>query len=186
MILAGTGHRPNKLRIGALDGYQPRVQTRLMDLARAALRRRRPDLVISGMAIGWDTALAIAAVDVGIPFDAYVPFEGQESRWPPAARGVYRDLLRLARRTIIVSEAGYSPEAMQFRNERMVDDCDSLLALWNGTPGGTANCLRYADAVGRPYENLWRQWVRHADPTRRPPEPLSDPVMAGLLAAAGA
>ena len=26
----------------------------------------------------------------------------------------------------------------------MVDMCNELIAIWNGTSGGTANCIRYA------------------------------------------
>ena len=43
----------------------------------------------------------------------------------------------------MVSNGPYTSAAMQVRNEWMADHCDVLLALWNGTPGGTANCLRY-------------------------------------------
>jgi len=42
-ILAGTGHRPDKL-----GGYGAGVSTRLVDLARVALMNYRPDEVVSG------------------------------------------------------------------------------------------------------------------------------------------
>ena len=32
---------------------------------------------------------------------------------------------------------------MQKRNEFMVDNSDLVVAVWNGTSGGTANCLAY-------------------------------------------
>jgi hypothetical protein len=34
------------------------------------------------MARGWDLALAKAAVELGLPLFAAIPFVGQESRWP--------------------------------------------------------------------------------------------------------
>lgn len=184
MIIAGTGHRPDKLRIGALDGYHPAVHARLVDLARAALLREAPERVISGMALGWDTALAEAALELGIPFDAYVPFAGQESRWPEPSRRHYHDLLARAHRVEIVCPGGYSPEKMQRRNERMVDDADFLLALWDGSAGGTRNCIAYAEEVGRPYRNLWPSWARHTG-TREPAPRPGDAVLASLLEAAG-
>lgn len=162
MIDAGTGHRPEKLRIGSRSAYHPQVFERVVDLARAVLERRRPSRVISGMALGWDTALAVAATELGIPFDAYVPFEGQESRWPAPARRRYHALLARAARVVVVCPGGYSREKLQRRNERMVDDADHLLALWSGAPGGTRDCLVYAELRGRTHENLWRHWVRHA------------------------
>lgn len=163
MIIAGTGHRPKSLRIGALDGYHPAVLSRLTDLARAALQRRAPTLTISGMALGWDTALVQASLDLGIPFDAYLPFAGQELRWPAPAQRRYHELLARARRVVIVSEGGYDVEKMHIRNERMVDDSDFLLALWDGFPkGGTFRCVEYAIQVNRAHDNLWRFWIRHA------------------------
>ena len=46
------------------------------------LERARPDAVISGMALGWDQAVARATADLGIPWVAAITFEGQESKWP--------------------------------------------------------------------------------------------------------
>ncbi len=169
MIDAGTGHRPEKLLIGSSNAYDPRVFQRVVDLARAVLERRRTTRVISGMALGWDTALATAAVQLGIPFDAYIPFEGQESRWPTPARRRYQELLARAARIVVVCPGGYSREKLQRRNERMVDDADHLLALWSGAPGGTRDCLVYAELRGRTHENLWRHWVRHAAAPSYPP-----------------
>lgn len=186
MIVAGTGHRPNKVLIGQRNAYHPDVHLRLVDLARATLRRKQPTRVISGLAQGWDTALALAAVELGIPFHAYVPFQGQESKWPDAARRRYHDLLRLAERVLIVCPGGYSMEKLQRRNECMVDDSDLLAALWNGTPGGTRNCLDYADRVGRQAENVWRRWVRHAGGTQPQRSVLAEnPVYTALLESAG-
>jgi len=162
MIIAGTGHRPDKIRIGPLDAYHPAVANRLAALARAAVGRLAPSLVISGIAQGWDTALAQAALDLRIPFDAHVPFIGQESRWPPAAQRRYHALLGSARRVVITSPGGYSAVKMHIRNVRMVDDSDVLLALWDGSRGGTFNCVDYAVGAGRRIEYLWRHWVRHA------------------------
>ncbi|MBD2505253.1 hypothetical protein H6G83_32415 [Anabaena azotica FACHB-119] len=53
-IIAATGHRPTKL-----GGYSPAVLSRLTDLATAYFERISPTQVISGMALGWDTAIAI-------------------------------------------------------------------------------------------------------------------------------
>jgi uncharacterized phage-like protein YoqJ len=163
MIIAGTGHRPHKFRIGALNGYHPAVLTRLTDLARAALQREKPTRVLSGMALGWDTALVQAALDLSVPFEAYLPFAGQELRWPLPAQRRYHELLSKAARVVTVSEGGYSAEKMHIRNVRLVDDSQHLLALWNGIPGGgTFDCLKYADRVNRTYTNLWQSWIRHA------------------------
>ncbi len=156
MILAGTGHRPDKL-----GGYNTHVAQRLQTLASAALTKHQPQLVISGMALGWDQALAEAAVAHDIPFHAYVPFEGQESMWPLQAQQRYQDLLWKADKVIIVCEGSFAAWKMQKRNEAMVDACDKVLALWNGTSGGTANCVAYAKTQNKPIFNLWHSWEKY-------------------------
>lgn len=154
MIVAATGHRPNKL-----GGYGEETKAKLYQLA-SNWFAAHPDIdsVISGMELGWDTAWADAAHSRGIPYVAAVPFKGQESFWPDATRARYSYLLERAERVEIVSSGGYSPRAMLVRNAWMVDHSTLLVALWNGTPGGTANTIRYAKLRSRTIENLWSKW----------------------------
>lgn len=116
-------------------------------------------MAISGMALGWDTAWAVAAIRLGVPLIAAVPFDGQESRWPAESQRRFRSILEHAREVHVVSAGGYSPAAMHARNRWMVDRCDLLCALWNGSSGGTAGCVAYARSVGRRTENLWQRWI---------------------------
>ena len=62
MIIAGTGHRPDKL-----GGYSDDVLSKLIKLARTTLFDLKPKKVISGMALGWDMALAYAALALTEP-----------------------------------------------------------------------------------------------------------------------
>lgn len=153
MILAGTGHRPNKL-----GGYYAQAEEDLRWFATRFLKDGPATHVVTGMAQGWDTALAVACVRLCIPFTAAVPFDGQDARWPSGVRDLYAKLLAQASRVVVCSPGGYSPKAMQIRNEWMVDNCDQVVALWNGTPGGTSNCVRYCESVGRSWVNLWPLW----------------------------
>jgi uncharacterized phage-like protein YoqJ len=157
LIIAGTGHRPK-----TLGSYDPRTAQRLVDLAGAALEKYRPAQLISGMALGWDTALATAAHDLNIPFVAAVPFRGQELAWPEESRDRYHRLLAVATEVTVVSKGGFSAAKMQRRNEWMVDRCDLVLALWNGGPGGTGNCVAYASLRERKVVNLWSSWVKYS------------------------
>lgn len=154
MIIAGTGHRPAKL-----GGHSVAVDDLLFDLAVHFLESVQPHTVISGMALGWDTALADAALALGIPLWAAVPFHGQESTWRQWQQARHHDMLRRAARVHYVSKGGYSPRAMQRRNEWMVDECDALVSLWDGSSGGTANCIAYANTVRRDGWNLWLSYV---------------------------
>lgn len=154
MIICGTGHRPNKL-----GGYGNSAAENVYLTARKALLQLKPAKVISGMAMGWDMALAEAAVDLGIPFCAAIPFGGQESRWFPETVKRYHELVGKAETVEYVSDPGYAAWKMQVRNEWMVNHCDLVLALWDGSTGGTGNCIAYAEKVDKPIANVWDMYL---------------------------
>jgi uncharacterized phage-like protein YoqJ len=158
MIVAATGHRPNKL-----GGYDDAILGRLVGLADMYLKTTMASAtdVISGMALGWDTAVALAALDIGIPLTAAVPFDGQEDAWPPEARRRYQNIIARATKVHVVSPGGYDIWKLHARNEWMVDNADRMVALWDGgEKGGTAACVRYAEKKGKPVDNLWDTWCR--------------------------
>lgn len=163
MILAGTGHRPDKL-----GGYDPHTGVRVARLAVRVLEHYQPQIVLSGMAQGWDMALAQAAVSLKIPYHAYVPFNGHHMVWPSATKAYYHALLARAAFVKVCSAGDYTPKAMQVRNQCLVDNCDLLVALWNGSSGGTANCLSYATFVNTPFINVWRHYQEDTDENKTP------------------
>lgn len=155
MRITVTGHRPNKLRGLDVDAF-----------ALAAFASRAPagaEFNI-GMALGWDLACAQACTRLGIPYRAFIPFEGQELRWPSADRMRYTLLLNCATDVQVVSRVPCR-EAYTDRNKVMVDNCAAVWALWDGSAGGTGHCVGYA--MGRQFEvwNWWQSfltWGQHA------------------------
>ena len=155
-IVAGTGHRPNKL-----GGYSDAVFSLLVRLATMALTAAKPKKVISGMALGWDMALAEAAVRLGIPFIAAIPHTNQAGKWPKKSQERYNKLLEKAERVEDISRGlPYHPSFMQARNVWMTDHCDLLLALWDGSSGGTGNCVEYAKRKKRRTKNFYATWEK--------------------------
>jgi len=152
-IICVTGHRPDKL-----GGYDRSVQVALERLAYTHLKEIAPTGVVTGMALGWDQAVAAACMDLGIPFLAAVPFHGQEGNWPSRSQELYRLYLSYASKIVYVCEGGYAAHKMQTRNEWMVDHTSAVLALHDGTAGGTGNCVVYARSKGKPIKNLWRYY----------------------------
>lgn len=146
MIVAFTGHRPEKI-----GGYKLPNPTYLhvYKEIESTLKKLNPDKVISGMALGVDQIAAYIAYKLKIPFIAAVPFEGQEKAWPFKSQHIYKILLKNAIETVIVCDGGYAGYKLQKRNEWMVDHCDILIAVWDGTSGGTANCVNYAQSVNK-------------------------------------
>lgn len=156
LIIAGTGHRPDKL-----GGYSAQVSVRLFDLAVATLKHYKPDKIISGGALGWDTAIAMASIELNIPLVLATPFKGQEVKWYFQDKLKYKRILKLADAVVTVSQGGYSAKKMQIRNQWMVDNSNVILALWDGSKGGTANCVNYAQKRNVKIINVWNSWVRY-------------------------
>lgn len=135
MIIAITGHRPQHLPPGA----EPNVKA----LVAWALREMKATMLISGMALGVDQWAAEVALDLGVPLLAAIPCSDQDRFWTPQTRAKYHSLLARAQHSDIV-QAPYHSGCMQERNIWMVDRAAMVLAVFNGTSGGTAHCVKYA------------------------------------------
>lgn len=149
-----TGHRPKKL-----GGYEPEsplnraIQGKIQELLIRAKNYPYPDdlVIISGMAIGCDQWWAEIALDLGLEVHAYIPFIGQESRWPPEAQAKYQELLKRCKEVICVSSGPYFSWKLQKRNRAMVDASDLAVAIWDGSISGTGNCISYLQKKKVPY-----------------------------------
>lgn len=155
MRLAVTGHRPQRL-----GGFDKQTFNNLVEFAKTTLAKLQPELVITGMALGWDQAVAQACVELEIPFHAYVPFKGQEGKWFHHNKVKYNELLLQAEKIVIVCEGGYHPDKLHKRNEAMVDNADALLAMFDGIPkGGTYRCYQYAKLKGVTVYNCFKSYA---------------------------
>jgi len=144
MIVCATGHR--KIAV---------PEDRLIEIATDYLAETDPFRVISGMALGWDQAVARAAINLCIPLTAAVPFPQQPKLWPDHDQWNWTELIAAADRVHVVSDY-YRMSALEERNRWMVDNCDRVLAFWDGSVnGGTANCIRYATKKKCPIDNVW-------------------------------
>jgi len=146
MIVGFTGHRPDKL--GAWDPLCPVVE-RVKTAIRQFLVETQPEHVITGMALGVDQWAAYEAIDLGIPFVAALPCDNPESPWPLTSQKRFHELLVKAQQVVVVSPGPYKPWKLQRRNEWIVQNCDLLAAVWDGSRGGTANCVGYARSIER-------------------------------------
>ena len=152
--IAFTGHRPNK--IGGYDATNPlRIAVRkaikeALQRAIAKFGESHRIVVISGGALGVDQDAASVAHSLGLPFIVAVPCKGQDSKWPESSKKKYQTMLKYAERVVMVHDGPYNNTCMQDRNKWMVDNCHALVAVWDGTSGGTANCVKYARSVGKP------------------------------------
>lgn len=103
---------------------------------------------ISGMAVGVDTWATEIVLDFKkeypfIEFWAAIPCKDQEKMWPKSLQERYRNILRKADKVIFVSDEEYRPELMLKRNLFMVDNSDLLIAVFDGSSGGTKHTYDY-------------------------------------------
>lgn len=140
MIVAITGHRPNKI---------PDTLWVAQALF-AAYAEVGAEHVIQGMAAGVDLLSAKCAYLSGIPFTCAKPWKGHTPRKEDEPQ--YAQALKYAQRVVNVTEYEEFPGnwCYQKRNEWMVDNADVVIAVWDGSRGGTHNCYKYAEKVDKP------------------------------------
>lgn len=162
LSIALTGHRPTKLAGYDLSHpFYRRLQDELLRVALRALHGSNETLTLhSGMALGADTVWAEAIITLKgvypdrVRFVAHVPFPGQPNRWPAHSQQHYFELLAHADEVRTYGEE-YTSRVMQQRNVGMIDACDTLIAVYDGSPrGGTSNAVRYAQRVAKPIIQL--------------------------------
>lgn len=173
MKIAFTGHRPNKLGndydlkstlinkiydniVGILIMNSPSTTATIIikDNIKGTSKMKIDDIIcIVGMALGIDTLAAKICIEYEIPFIAAIPFAGQEFAWPMKSQKLYHSILaNLLCDKRIISAGGYTADKMQKRNIWMVDQLDpiedKLIGVWDGSLGGTKNCIDYAKSKG--------------------------------------
>lgn len=142
-----TGHRPNSLS----EPQQIWAQLELRKTMRRLQLFHGLEEIISGMALGADTWWAESAVNLGIPFAAYIPFEDQPKKWPQSAQRRWRELRDKASREVVLGEH-YNVGLLYARNDAMIRDADLCVALYieNKESGGTASAVKKIRSLGKP------------------------------------
>lgn len=129
MIVAITGHRP-----GRLNGHEAEVSKWIIE----QFKEYEPEMVYSGMAMGVDQLFALLANNFNIPLVCCYPFR-RENYHP-----VENQIMDKAEEILFISEH-YSKSSYYIRDKYMVDNCDVLLAVWDGIEkGGTWLTIDYA------------------------------------------
>lgn len=162
-----TGHRPDKL-----GGYDWNTEINFKIIK--ALGRKIEDVLliegartfIFGGALGIDQMAFELVYQKNYDFHDIkmimaVPFQNQAIKWFNK-KDVDRYVSQLKRANEIVfvdtlpqyrcnlAPLGeYHPVKMQKRNEYMVDNSDIVIAVWDGSKGGTGNCVKYAQSKGK-------------------------------------
>lgn len=150
-----TGYRPEKLPFGYDE------DSSLCKKLKAILRNEIETLIlqgcehfITGMALGVDMICGELMLELkqnypNVKITAAVPCYGQEKHWGSDTQCRYNNLITAVDNVVFVSKTGYYNGCMQKRNRYLVDNCDLLLAVFDGKAGGTMKTVEYAKKQSR-------------------------------------
>lgn len=151
--LCFTGHRPNKL-----NGYNPKDNSELLWKIAEQVEIKINEgysKFITGMALGVDMWSALIVIKLrekypNIQLICAIPCKAHPCKWNKADQDLWGHIVSLADAVYLITDAEYTPQCMQVRNIWMCDQSNSVLAVWDGTKGGTRNCVEYAIAKSKP------------------------------------
>ena len=108
---------------------------------------------LSGMALGVDMLAAEVVLKMRkehpeVSLACVLPCRDQANRWQEADRLRHQDILLRADAVVCLQES-YSRSVMLARDRYLVQHSDCLLAVFNGSPGGTKYTVDYALRAGR-------------------------------------
>lgn len=146
-----TGHRPNKLpwkynENGELfEDIKFKLKTEILNMISRGYRH-----FISGMALGIDILCAELILEFKrkgykINLECAVPCNNQTERWKLNQIQRYENIIAKADKVTYVSKCKYYNGCMQKRNKYMVDNSNTIIAVYNGEKGGTQQTIKYAE-----------------------------------------
>jgi uncharacterized phage-like protein YoqJ len=158
MIISFTGHRPQRLGLDYSDKSNLILKNFVIDnLPSLGLKI---DKILSGGATGFDQAVAEAAIDLSIPYVIALPFKDMDAKWPKDGRDRFKKLLDKATEVLYICEGGYANWKFFIRDEYLVKNCNTLIALYDGKEGsGTSLTVKSANTLKIPVINLWEKWI---------------------------
>lgn len=182
MRIGFSGHRPNRLKIGAaqLSELLREVLSAIAGGARAS-DPDAPVVALSALAEGADRVFAEVALSLGYSLHALLPFPSADYETTfadPTTTASYRRLLGGAATLIeLPGTLALSTAAYEAVGRATVDACELFLTVWDGEAaagrGGTTEIIAYALANRRP--TLWIDASRPRAPMRLlGVEPLPD------------
>jgi len=159
-VIAGTGTRQ---LIKESQPYRHKVLNYLVELLNGAKKKHGAEnvVVISGMAEGFDEALARAAVIAGVPFVAALPNSSYIQYYWSAEHGqtgvsrIQQGMELLGKAAKVVNVCNFKgAKANYIRNEWMADRASIVWVYNPNNSSGTKHCVEYCGKIGRAMFNI--------------------------------
>lgn len=174
MNICFSGHRPDNPNMGGYDfdnDKNRRIRLKMLEVIEHKIYMGNDDNIhfITGGALGVDQYAALICDYLrcikrnrfNITTEVAIPYKDQYLNWNLEDIQRYFRILRHSNVTTYVDtlkdytingleEGKHHPSKLELRNHYMVDNCDVLIAVWDGTKkGGTYNCIKYAKKLGK-------------------------------------
>lgn len=165
-----TGYRPQKFDFEFADSNKDylRMENKLTD-AIFSFPKGSSLVFYCGMAMGFDILageivcdLKKIALGADVRLVAAVPFPSQSENFPENWKKRYEKLLSNADEIEYISDS-YSKSCFMKRNRFMVDNSDIVITWFDGSPGGTAATIAYAEKKNKRIVNLALDGVHEYD-----------------------
>lgn len=156
-----TGHRPSKLK-----GYEPIQNKELL----WEIQRQTVSLIedfgvttfINGLALGvdlWSAKIVIKLKEKypHIKLISAIPCKNNPKKWNKQSQDLWQEVVDKSDEVVLVTDEEYKPYLMQIRNQWMVDRSDYVICVWDGSKGGTGNCINYAQKQNKQIIRIWKK-----------------------------
>lgn len=161
ITVCATGHRPSQLPSDYGYDYRNARWSSIIADTKKIIKSLDAHRAISGMALGYDTAFAVAVLQLQnegykITLEAAVPCKSQADAWTDSAKKLYQAILARCEKVVCLSDA-YTKDCMRNRNAYMVDNSDIVLAMLdpNISKSGTYQTVEYAKKLDRRIYNVY-------------------------------
>ena len=144
-----TGHRPEKLPYFSEDDPMCADMKQRLRAQVEKLIVEGADSFFSGMARGVDIWSAELVIELKgkypeLKLTAVIPCKTQTNNWDGDSVVRYNNILKHCDKKIYISDE-YNKSCMLKRDRALVDMCDVLIAVFDGTSGGTKYTVDYAE-----------------------------------------
>ena len=150
-ICCFTGHRPSKFDFKHNENHPDCIRLKSIiekEIEKAIIKGY--DFFVAGGAQGTDTWAAEIVLKFkeakypNLKLEIAIPTPEQPNACPSQAKRRYYNILEQADFNTYINEKGYAPYMMIQRNNYMVDKSKLVIALFDGTEGGTKKTYDYA------------------------------------------
>lgn len=150
-----------------ITGHQ-NIPASALPFIRDGLRRTLrpvPSLVgVTSLAAGADQLFADTVLELHGELRVIVPCDAYESTFTEVDRRRYADLLATATSVVRLPHDQPSEDAFLDAGQRVADECELLIAIWDGEEsrgvGGTADVVAYARERDRDVRVMWPEGVK--------------------------